>query len=640
MANHPFRPLVSQWREKIRLAWEYKKTHFQEDADEAMAFFDGPYDWLYGITRLRTSRGFTYQGDEDLPRPSFCMTVNKVAELVQLFGPALYHRNPVRQVNPRKPPELPPEFLALLPPEMQQQYQTIAMQAQQGRWVDAARAALLEHYLNFTPTALNLQEHARQMITEALIKGMGVLWPEVYQPVGAAYRMVGSFFDTVDNLLIDPDAESLLEARWVARRCIHPVWQVEDEYGIPRGTLRGNVESLARQATVNVDPDGDYWRRQGRTNDLLVYWKIYSKMGIGHLLMGTRMRSEANAFWDMFGKYVYLVVTDEVPWPLNLPPGALESATSDDDIKLRFQWPTPYWAEDGWPFSYLVFHTKPRQVWPVSHVKPGMGELKFINWVFSFLASKIRVACRDFIAIAKSAGEEIKNIIQNGQDYTLIEIEKAHGTISEVVQFLQHPNFNGDIYRVLEAVMNNLEKRLGLTELIYGLSGRQMRSASEAQVKSDQIQIRPDDMAQKTEVTMTDVARKEALACRWHLTAQDVAPMLGAEGAYWWGQLVESADPAQIIHQLEYRIEAGSARKPNRERDAANMRDAMQTLFQPLYAYAQATGNVGPINALIAAWAKSLDMDAEKFLLPPPPPPQPPAGQPPEEGGPPPGGPS
>jgi len=628
---HPLQPIVAKWQEKIRMALDYKKTHFQEDADEAMFFFDGPYDAMYSQSKSKDSKGFVYQGDDsDFPKPSFAMTVNKVAELVQLFGPALYHRNPVRQVNPRKPPQMPQEFLMMLPPQMQQQYGMVMQQAEQGRWTDAARAEVLQHYLNFTPTALNLQDHFRNMIEEALIKGMGIVWPEVYQPIGAPYRMVGSFFDTVDNLVIDPDAESKRDATWVARKCCHPVWRVEEEYKNPRGTLRGNLESMDRQAGVNTDKDGDYWRKQGQTNDLLVYWKIYSKMGIGNRLSGVKIRSEADAVMESLGKYCFLVIADEIPYPLNLPTSLIETATSDEEIKQRLEWPTPFWAEDGWPFSDLSFHTKPRQVWPISHMKPGMGELKFINWAMSFLAGKVKIACRDFVVIAKSAGEELKSIIQNGQDYTLIELEKAHGTISEVVQFLQHPGFNGDIYKVIEAVTENFEKRVGLTDLVFGMSSRQMRSASEAQVKSDQIQIRPDDMAQKTEVTATDVARKEALACRWHLKAQDVQQVMGKEGSYWWSQLVESSDPAEITHQLEYRIEAGSARKPNKERDAQNMKDAVQTLFQPLFTYAQATGNVNPLNALITDWAKSLDMDPSRYILSTPPPPEPtgkPTGQ-------------
>jgi hypothetical protein len=255
-----------------------------------------------------------------------------------------------------------------------------------------------------------------------------------------------------------------------------------------------------------------------------------------------------------------------------------------------------------------------------------MGELKFLNWAYSFMASKIRVTSRDWIAMKKSLGEDIKDAILHGKDLTLLEIEHSHGTISECVQFLQHPAINGDVWKVIQAIEENFEKRTGLTELMYGQTATQDRSAEATSAKNTAMQVRPDDMSQKVEDAMSALARKEALAIRWFLRGPDVQEIMGPVCAHFWDQYVTESDPYAIVRQLEYRIEAGSIRKPNRDRDTQNMNQAMQGLFQPLYGYAQSTGNVGPVNALIMAWAKTLDMDASQFLLAPPPPPAPPAG--------------
>jgi hypothetical protein len=563
------------------------------------------------------------------------MTVNKVAEMVELFGPTLYHRNPVRQVNPREMPMLPPELFGdtLMDPNAQMVYQQTLMQVQQGQSIDQARALLLQSYLNYTPTALDLKTESRWAIDEALIKGLGLLYTELYTPEGSpGMKMVGSFFDSVDNLVVDPDGESLNECKWIARRCVHPVWQVEDDYGLPRGTLKGNIESYNRQAEVASDRDGDYNRKRGLTNDLIVYWKIFSKMGLGGLLSvsgattpGTVAPDTLQSALAAYGDNVYLVVANDVAYPLNLPDeflygNAQQPAATDQDVMGRVQWPTPFWADGTWPFTPISFHWVPRCVWPMSHLKPGLGELKFINWAYSMLAGKIRVACRDFIGIAKSLGEEVKDQIKHGQDYTIIEVEALHDSIDKVVKFLQHPGFQSDIYTVIKAVEDNFEKRVGLTELMYGMSAVQLRSAEEANIKGNAVSVRPDDMANKVEDAMTEVARKEALAARWHLQPQDVAPILGPLGAQWWQQLVMATDPATIIHQLEYRIEAGSARKPNKDRAAANMTQAMQNLFPTLWTYATLVGDVNPVNRLITDWAKSIDLDPSGYLMQPPPP--------------------
>lgn len=646
--EHPLRQLIAGWVEKIQLAKKFKEAKFGKDASEAMQFFAGPYDFMYARKYAATSPAFAVgQEDDDTPEPGFRMTVNKVAEAVQIFGPVLYHRNPTRQVNPRQIPEIPLEVLTqgqTQDPMMQQQAMMAQGAEQAAQVIDKLRATLLQFYLNYTPTELNLKDSCRKAINEAIIKGMGTLWTEVYvpkglpgRPDGSKFQMVGSFYDTVDNFLIDPDCEDLGDAKWIARKCVHPAWQVEEEYRLKQGSLRGAYESADTQGELNADPDGMYRRMQGGTADLVVYWKLYSKMGIGGRLSG--VPDQVRQVLDQFGDHCFLVISENVPYPLNLPPEMIADAdpSAPEAVLSRLDWPTPFWADDDWPVTPIIFHEVPRSPWPMSHFKPAMGELKFLNWAYSFMAGKIRNTCRDILAVAKGAGEEIKEALLHGKDLTLIEINAMNGTIDQIVQFLQHPQMNGDIWKVIQAVTENFEKRTGLTELVYGESATQMRSAQEASLKGSQLQIRPDDMAQMVEDAMTAAARKEAIAARWHLTSDDVTVCMGQTAAVYWQTYVKTADVFALSHQLEYRIEAGSSKKPNKDRDAANMSQAMQNLLQPFFSYAQGTGDVQPVNALIGDWAKSIDLDPTRYLLMPPPPPVP--GGPGKPGGPGPGGP-
>lgn len=632
------RPVTTRWMEKLRLAREHKRKEFQADADEAARFFDGPYDWLYAGWKKGDSGHLRMAAtDEPLPGPSVEMTINKTAELVQLFGPALYHRNPYRKVNARQPPELPMELYGdPNDPNLQMYFQQLQMQKMQMGAADRSRALLLQHFLNYTPDALDLKTHSRWAIDEALIKGMGVLWTNPTNPT-AGGKLVGSFYGSVDDLFLDPDAETIDECKWVARRCRHPVWEVERQYGLPAGTLRSaaNMESYTQAAAVNAsgENDGDWLRKKGESCDLITYYKVWSKMGLGGRLSG--MPQDKGDQYDGLGEFVYLVVCESCNYPLNIPKDLCELVCNDDpNVRMQAQqqalqftqWETPYWADDAWPFTPIAFHWRPRKLWPMSHMKPVMGELQLINWIMSMLAAKIRVACRDFIAIAKSAGEELKNAVKHGADFSIIQVESLHGTIDQVVKFLQHPGFNPEIYKVLEGTIAAFERGSGLNELMYGLSGRQMRSAQEAAVKSDAISVRPDDMATKVEEAMTDVSRREAFCARWHLTGQDLAGVLGTDGAQMWDNLLTVSDPALILRSLEYRIEANSIRKPNRATEAENMRNGMQQLFQPLFAYAQQTGDVNPINTLITDWAESIELDSSGYLMQPPPPPPAPSG--------------
>src|SRR5579863_9549611 len=265
--SHPMQPLVNSWLRKLNLAQMFKDKHFQRVAQECMRFLDGGIrlnDYLWGNAGAGKGGYMTGDENDDIAPPTFRFTMNKVAELCQLFGPMLYNRNPVRTVTPRKFDPVPPGIYAALNPQLfamaqqspqqpppnsppqvlqqtmmaQQQQQQAIMQlqgmVQQGQQqdlmtqvVDQTRAQLLEEYLNYTPNELNLRAHSRLVVDEALIKGMGVWWTELFQAKGSPIKMVGSFYDTSDYLLLDPDVDLIDECKWIARKCIHPRWEVE-----------------------------------------------------------------------------------------------------------------------------------------------------------------------------------------------------------------------------------------------------------------------------------------------------------------------------------------------------------------------------------------------------------------------------
>lgn len=626
MDPFPLLPICTNWLQKIHKAQEYKQKVFGQFAEEAMRFFDGPYDWIYNgkySSSSGTSTGMSHD-EAEITAPGFRMSVNKVAEMVQLFGPVLYHKNPNRLVTPKEDIAFSPEDVQVADQKAFAIYQLSAQATAQENVAAKTRAKIIEAYLNATPEETDLRDHARSATDEALIKGMGLLWTEV-ELLANGTRIVGSFYDSVDNLVVDPDADSFEKCFWVARRCVEPIWKVERDYGLKAGSLRGSSESW--NSTMENDPDRTkaYWRQTGQTSDLITYWKVYSRMGMGGRLSGMASHPGARNIADpmadilaAYGENCFLALAENVPYPLNLPPEVTQSV-DDSEITRRVQWPIPFWADKSWPFTEFSFHKAPRQSWPVSHLKPGVGELKFLNWAYSFLAGKIRTTCRDIIAIKKSANEEFKKAIEVGPDLTIVEVDEIQGKISEAITFLQHPPMNKDIWDIIEAVSDQFERRVGLTDLAFGESATQFRSASEAEIKQGNLRIRPDDMASRIEEAMTEAAKKEAIAARTVLTPQDVLPIIGPQAAFYWGRYVMTGSFEEIVHQLSYRIEAGSTRKPNRERFAQNMTQAIQTLFVPLQNFAFQTGQMGPLNNLIADWAKSIDLDASGYLLQLPP---------------------
>ena len=642
--------LCQLWIEKIKKAREYKKKVFQDDADEGMRFYrppDGTYDWVYSSD----DRGSRWAAS-DVTDPPIRMTLNKVAELVEIFGPILYAKNPIRQVNPRQPAQIPPT--AIPDPFL---YQYLMMQEAQRSQHDSLKSMLISTYLNWTPTALNLKEHVKRGIEEALIKGRGLLWCGTWTPPGSDTTYVGSFFDTVDFFFVDPDSESLENAWWIARQVCQPVWQAERRFGLKKGSLKANHESVNAQVETDYARK-DFDRARGLTNDLVTYYEIYSRMGCGGRLSGSHARrtddllpGDLSAFAavldPLVGDHCFLVVADGVPYPLNVPPdiqdipvtGAGDEQDGGPVLKERMSWPVPFWEDGTWPCTCLDFHNVPRQAWPMSHIKPALGELRFLCWAYSFVACKIKNTLRDVVAVLKEMADNFKLQILEGADLSMVELDTNNRDIRECVQILQFPQMNADIWKIIQAVEANFEKRVGLDEAKgHGVRDTQPRSATESQAQQQAANIRPDDMADCVEEWMTKAARKEALAARLLLAPKDVLPMLGLTSAALWATYVSTRDMG-VMRELEYRIEAGSTRKPNRDRDQQNADSGFQVLGPILQGFAASQGQVGPLNALIGLWCKTRDIPPGPFMIQPPMPMMPPpGGPPPGGGGPPPGG--
>jgi hypothetical protein len=643
----PFEEVVRHWRARLQKAIDYKRKHFDEDAKEIRTYLKGGKDLTELIYGKTSGSDFVISDGEGrgFPRPDFCINTNRVAELLDLFGPHLYHRNPHRQVNPREQLVIPQELFAQpmqmmpgldlqLQQQMQQQmqqqqemmYQNYLQEVNQADTVSKTKALLQQTYVNWTPNVLGLKDHMRMCIMEAIVTGLGVMVSEPFRLSGSNMTTFGSFFDSTDNHVIEPDMESIEDAKVWFRRKIRPVWEFEEMYtipaGLPRGYLKGNASSSVAQSAIGTQGIDAFKSQQGELNDLMVVWEVYSKMGMGARLKGAN--DELRSFQDSLGSFgdnVYLVLCGTCPLPLNLI-----GAQDGEDLQRRLRWPTPYWMDDTWPFTPFQFHPQSRCVWPYSHVKPGLGELRFLSWCYSFIAGKIRNTCRDFIAVLKTAAAEIKQTILSGGDLSMLEISASDGgnlKVGDIIQFLQHPAFNGDIWKVLQAIEQQFERRVGLTPLLYGEAPTQARLESAAQFQQARGMVRIEDMQDAVEEGATAISRKEGVGAAYHLIPErDVAPVLGQMPARLWGEMIEFSD---LIHGMQYRIEAGSVRKPNRERDATNAVTALQTLAPIFQQWAAMTGDPTAINTLVERWAKAEDFDPKGLQLQPPPPPQQPS---------------
>lgn len=656
LIDNPLAPVCRAWWKLGKRAREWKHAEFQADADDVMTFFSGTNDF-FGKEYATGPRGYA-KGQKEVPQPDFQFVLMKPAEAVQLFGPTLYANNPTIEITPIRFPDIYPAGLGVdermlqpqqgpdgqpLPPtQLQMQFEALELHEQRMEQIRHCKAAVHRELLNYEQRELDKQSHMRSIIDEALLKGLGVGWTEVEEmpvtsPGAEPRKLIGTFFDSVNNLLLDPDAEHWDELQWVGRERTMPYWEAEEKFRLPKNSLRkyARKESIAQQEHADAG-DEQTDRKNGKTNDLITFIEFYSKMGIGDRLKGVaenlmdeHLAKGMDKFkWDeVFGQYCYLAVAANCPWPLNLHPSKWEK--DPEELKLEAEWPIPFWIDNEWPCTPVAFHPVPGHVWPMSHFKPGLGELKWLTWAMSFLANKVRTSCGTIIGVRGDAADEVVPALESNSDNRIVKITAAMEgkTIKEFVDFLQQPPFHGDIYNVIQAVMNEFDKRIGLSEILYGMGGAtQDRSATETNIKQQNASARISDMTKAVETALSKMSVKEAFANRVFLDKPEfVQDILGPKGTQIWFTHVLTEPLDRVAREFEFKIVSGSTRKGDKQTKLETLLEFSRN-WGPMLQAGMSMGMLDPINNLMLDTARLMDVDEpEKYtFIPPPPQPPPP----------------
>ena len=624
------RPLVTGWLEKIQLAKVHRKQ-FDAVGDQCLAFFGKTCAQFWGRKFQQEFMG------TDL-KPRFQLSIQKAFEVVAIYGPSLFHRNPVRTVRPHKRIEFGPEMFGdPNDPNVQQIYQQLVSRDRMETARNKTSCELMEQYLSYTPREQpggGLEQAGEDAITECLITGLATIWPEPYTMPGSNRILTGCFYDTHRNMGIDPDATSMTfgDARWVFREYTRPHWEVEREYELPRNSLREASlhESGEAQGARRADPMGLGERAKGKTFDLVTYYKVWSIGGVGTRLTGTH--SDLSRQFDRaVGDMAHIVVCPGVPYPLNCPSEKLRSGATSDEVKRKFRWPVPYWLDRRWPFVPLYFYKEPNRIYPTSVLEPGLGELALMNILVSAVANRAWESCRDILGVFDSIGDEVEEVLKKPTHQAVIRIKQAMGgkKVSDLVSFLDRPSLNYEVFQMIQILSSNFDKRVGLTDLAYGLNpgGVASRSATDAQAKDEKLSQRPRHMLSKVTRWSSQMAIQEKMCAFFQgVGGSDVRPFVGDVGATLWDQLITQADPETVLREMDCTVEAESTRAPNRERDAANLSQITPQLLPELSKHADITGDTGPINRLLDAYGKAIQQDLKPIAMgqraPAPPPPE------------------
>lgn len=627
-------PVVQAWGSAIKAATKAKEG-FQKTGDMCKTFLTGACDAMWQTD----FRGKFLGG---MPAPQFRIVLNKTFELTSIVGPGLMWANAGRIVENWDKMDIDPMFYPVMmgmdpeSPEGQQAAMEFAQEVQMEDSINKTRNAIVQKYLNYSQREQpggGLRDDSRLAVIDALVKGRGVIKVDTWSPYGVDFELTGGFWINVDDVFVDPDCTrgNLTDAKWIAIRHRDKHYDVEKRFGWPPGSLKSkgaSVLSLSGTAEKRVNSRGMENKSQ---DDCVIWYEVFSLCGVGTRFSSMTVNSALHQTMEQHvGDEAYICFIPGVNELLNLRDE--EAANMElERLKPRLDWPIPHYKDEvnKWPVAFLDFWDNPGSCWPIATVSAGLGQLICINVILSSIAERIYRDSIDKFAIREDINSEIRSKLISLKS-EVIDLNSAAGEkISDFISYIERPQLNFDVWRILDELSLSFDKAVGLMELMYGLNpgGKVSRTAADANIKGDAVGVRPEYMAARVEEWQSKIANIERTAAGYVVSGQALVPLLGKHGAMLWEKLITEADESVYIRGMKCTIEAGSTRRPNKVREAQNMQQVSAFLMPITQWYAQTTGNTEPLNRLIRDVGKSIEQETEDWTMPP----IPQQGPPPEE---------
>jgi len=124
-------------------------------------------------------------------------------------------------------------------------------------------------------------------------------------------------------------------------------------------------------------------------------------------------------------------------------------------------------------------------------------------------------------------------------------------------------------------------------------------------------------MAGDVATWMSNASQLEMFLASMHVEGASLSHLLGSFGGQMWDQEFKGQPVEVLLREMKATVEASEVRKPDKERDTANVQSLQQYWLPTLTQYAQQTGNTEPVNGFLDAIGEAMEMDTSEFHVPP-----------------------
>ena len=389
------------------------------------------------------------------------------------------------------------------------------------------------------------------------------------------------------DMVVDPDATCLADARWIAQRIAVPIEEAKKRQDWSPKVRK----ALASKADKAKEAEGFFADQVDKEQTFVFVYEHYD------LVNGTLCT---------FGM------------------------DGDDFLKAPQQIPFVY----GHPFTMVRNYEIPEKFYP-------MGELEVLEPLQMELDLTRSAQLRDLLSHARkyvsrkgSLDQENMERLATARDGELILLEEsAPDDVTKALVAAPTMDIPQQTYQMSTVIQDDMTRSSGVSDYAMGAMPEIRRTATEAGIIQDAANSRAADKLAQIELTLAAVARRVVQLGQQFLTQEQVARIEGEDGSLNWVQFDRDA----IQGEFDFEIEAGSTQPQNetfRRQSAMQLMDAISSpLFQPQPD--PVTGMITPVldARKVAEYVLRNGFgikNAQEFLTPPPPPPtiDPMTGQP------------
>tara|TARA_R100001463_G_scaffold38759_2_gene83184 strand:- start:1217 stop:3103 length:1887 start_codon:yes stop_codon:yes gene_type:complete len=333
------------------------------------------------------------------------------------------------------------------------------------------------------------------------------------------------------DMLIDPEATCIEDAKWIAQRIVRPVSEVKKDKRFKSSTRRKIEADSGIKSRWDNDDERD------RYKELVDRVTLYE-------------------FYD-------------------LENGTISVCTDTGDDYLLEPTPMPY--SFGHPFVMLRNYDIPDIFYPMSDLEAIESLQEELNKTRTQMVNHRKRYARKYLYHERSFGPEGREALESDEDGRFVPVVDENRNLGEVVVPLAQVPLAPEMYNHSGIIENDINTVSGVSEYSRGQMPEIRRTATEASIIADAGNARAADKLAMVEINIGEVARLVLQLMQQFMTRPQMVRITGKDDEKYF--VAYSRD--DILGEYDFTVEGGSTQPHNetaRRQQAISLMNAVGPL--------------------------------------------------------------